>query len=200
MALGDAWTFLKYSTEHSSAKEPTFWESLDEHERKTPLQFMSPAELNELIVYGQRMKEGDETDFFDPDTVEYYLGRRTPLTEEELRYLDDNFRSIELQQEQGEASHPEGISHPDNVRQYEEETGSKAKNWGLGPPVHIEGNILGQAVDHTFNAEGETVNPDTQRRTTAGDTVRPQVIGNMAWPWASREGRDFTSTNKAEMS
>ena len=105
-----------------------------------------------------------------------------------------------LQQEQGEASHPEGISHPDNVRQYEEETGSKAKNWGLGPPVHIEGNILGQAVDHTFNAEGETVNPDTQRRTTAGDTVRPQVIGNMAWPWASREGRDFTSTNKAEMS
>ena len=207
MALGDAWTFLKYST-----KEPTFWESLDEHERKTPLQFMSPAELNELLVHGHPLHDAKrkwllEHDLplgtledFNPDVVEYYLGRRTPLTEEELRYLDNNFRSIELQQEQGEASHPEGISHPDNVRQYEEETGSKAKDWGLGPPVHIQGDILGQAVDRTFNAEGETVNPDTQRRTTAGDTVTPQVIGNMAWPYDSREGRDFTSTNKAEIS
>jgi len=194
VALEDAWTFLK------SAKEPTFWESLDEHERKTPLQFMSPAELSELYVYGKRMEEGDETDFFDPDTVEHYLGRRTPLTDEELRYLDDNFRSIELQQDQGEASHPEGISHPDNVRQYEEETGSKAKNWGLGSPRRIEGNILGQAVDHTVNAEGKTVNPDTVRRPTARDTVSPQVIGNMAWPWAPSEGPDFTSTNKAEIS
>jgi len=191
MALEDAWTFLK------SAKEPTFWESLDEHERKTPLQFMSPAELSELHAYGGGF---ENPQFFDPDVVEHYLGRRTRLTEEELEILDNDMYANELAQDQGDASHPEGISHPDNVRQYEEETGSKAKGWGLGPPVHIQGNILGEEVDHTFNERDKTVNPDTQRRTTAGDTVSPQVIGNMAWPWASREGRDFTSTNKAETS
>lgn len=195
MALEEAWLFLK------SAKEPTFWESLNEHERKTPLQFMSPAELSELHAFGQpRAGTVRQLSKVSADVLEHYLGRRTPLTAEELEFLDNNFHSMELEREQGDASHPEGISHPDNVRQYEEETGSKAKNWGMGPPIHIEGNILGQEINHTFNDDGKTVNPDTQRKPTAGDTVTPQVIGNIAWPWASREGRDFTSTNKAEIS
>lgn len=194
MALEEAWVFLKAGTNIAyGGNEPdqTHFSSLTEDEQQNPLDFMSPSELNELGTFGS-----GET--FDPDIVFYYLGHRKPLSEEEATEL--TWRGIKVQEEQGEASHPEGISHPDNIREYEKETGRGASSWGLGPPMHVRGRVLGQEIDHTFDADD---NPSTLRKPSPHDTVSPKVIGNMAWPFwniTENDSGDFSSTNKAIIS
>ena len=140
---------------------------------KSHLDLLSADELFELAAIG--------TD--DPDIVAHHLGERRLLTSEEAEEI--TWRAMEAHDAEGESSHPEGISHRENVKQYEEESGRNAHNWGYNVPEM-------QFGDKEVGAK-PMIGPDRPSSLVGRRNYEsPQIIGNMPWP------QDFTTENKAE--
>ena len=135
-----------------------------------PLDLLSSDELFELAALG--------TD--DPDIVAHHLGESRLLTSEEAEEI--SWRGIDAQEAEGESSHPEGISHRENVKQYEE-SGKNAHNWGYNVPEMQ----FGDKEVGTKPTIGPGNTPIGRRNYES-----PQIIGNMPWP------QGFTTENKGE--
>lgn len=152
------------------AGEPmdTAWRLLKSH-----LDLLSADELFELAAIGTH----------DPDTVAHFLGEKRLLTSEEAEEI--TWRAMEAHDAEGESSHPEGISHRENVKQYEEESGRNAHNWGYNVPEM-------QFGDKEVGAK-PMIGPDRPSSLVGRRNYEsPQIIGNMPWP------QNFTTENKAE--
>mgnify|MGYP003138554001 CR=1 FL=1 len=147
---------------------------------KSPLDLLSADELFELSAIGTG----------DPEIVEMHLGEYRTLTPEEAE--DITWRAVDAQIEEGEASHPEGISHEENVKRFEGEGGR---------PVNLSFNVSPQFGFE--DAEGEmhmtkprpSVSPlaPNQATTYFPNLPRePEILANQPWPM------DFTTENKGE--
>ena len=146
---------------------------------KSPLDLLSADELFELSALG--------TD--DPELVERHLGEYRTLTPEEAE--DISFRAVDAQITEGDASHPEGMSHEENVKQFRGR-GGRPVNWGFNV-----GTRFGRGDE-----EGEThweKSPPTIGPPPVNEPIfippgpkSPEIIANLAWPMG------FTTENKGE--
>ncbi len=146
---------------------------------KSPLDLLSAHELFELSAIG--------TD--DPELVEMHLGEHRTLTPEEAE--DISWRAVDAQIAEGDASHPEGMSHEENVKQFRGR-GGRPVNWGFNVGTRFgsgdeEGEMHWEKSPPTIGPplEGEAVfippGPNS-----------PEIIANQPWPMR------FTTENKSE--
>jgi len=146
---------------------------------KSPLDLLSAEELFELSAFG--------TD--DPELVEMHLGERRTLTPEEAE--DISWRAVDAQEAEGEASHPEGMSHEENVKQFRGR-GGRPVNWGLG----VQGGfgIEDEEGEIHWEKPPPTISPATPSEPVfiPPGPKSPEIIANQPWPMG------FTTENKSE--
>ena len=186
MALEDAWAVLK------SAKEPTFWESLDEHEQKRPYDFMTASELAHLAAIG-----GGEGGLYE--VVEYYLGEKRVLSEAEQEEIANIAidRSIEEQELNPAISNERGQTKYSGTG-VDPQTGRQAYRGALADYTQFEidddetlsRNYPRFATRETIDPTGSVQNPRTGRNV--------QVLRDMPWPAEAYGKPDFMSYYKAE--
>ena len=146
---------------------------------KSPLDLLSAEELFELSAFG--------TD--DPELVEMHLGEHRTLTPEEAE--DISWRAVDAQEAEGEASHPEGMSHEENVKQFRGR-GGRPVNWGLG----VQGGfgIEDEEGEIHWEKPPPTISPATPSEPVfiPPGPKSPEIIANQPWPMG------FTTENKSE--
>ena len=190
VALEDAWEVLK------SAKEPTFWESLDEHERKTPYDFMTASELAHLAAIG-----GGEEGLYE--VVEYYLGEKRILTEAEQEEIANIAidRSIEerelnpaisrLANERGQTKYSGTGVDPQTGRQAYRGALADYTQFEIDDDETLSRNYPRWATRETIDPTGSVQNPRTGRNV--------QVLRDMPWPTDAYGKPDFMSYYKGEI-
>lgn len=144
-----------------------------------PLGLLSANELWELSALGE-----------DPEVVEHYLGEHRPLTPEEHEAVIDS--AINAQVDEGDASHPKGISHEENVKQFEER-GGRPVNWNFN--VGGQFGFEDEEGEMHFAKPRPSVSPLAQgKATTYFPNVprEPEILANQPWPM------DFTTEYKGE--
>lgn len=145
-----------------------FPEDWQEHEQHSgPFGLLGPEALRELGAYS-------------PEDMKELVGEERPPTEEEMH--DAAFRAMDIEEMAREASHPQGISHPENVAAWSRETGREPKNWGYGisEPFSIANDPeTGEPIMTNPPSDGPGI---TDKPRSPYDTVTPNIIGNMAWP------------------